>query len=87
MYSHYVVSFKLFQTCFLLILNTKEDMVTKQLMEPIDFHSMGEIVWLLIFFKISSFGFQQKTEIHTGLEQIEGKQMMTKFKFLGELSL
>jgi len=39
--------------------------VTKQLMGPIDFHSMGEkirksMVWSLTFFKISSFVFNRR---------------------------
>jgi len=29
---------------------------------------------------------EQKKEIHTGLEHLEGEQMMTEFSFLGELS-
>ncbi len=28
---------------------------------------------------------QQKKEMHTGLEQLEGEQMMTELSFLGEL--
>jgi len=64
---------------FFLLLNTKEDIlmsVTKQLMDPIDFHCFfifsyyrsqwgPSIVWLPKFFKISSkIFFQQKKEIH-----------------------
>ncbi len=30
---------------------------------------------------------QPNKEIHTGLELLEGEQIMTEFKFLGELSL
>ncbi len=31
--------------------------------------------------------FRQNKEIHTGLELLEGEEMMTQFPFLGELSL
>ncbi len=31
------------------------------------------------------FCVQQKKEMHTGLEQLEGEQMMTELSFLGEL--
>ncbi len=33
------------------------------------------------------FYVQQKKEIHTALEQLEGEWMMTEFLFLDELSL
>jgi len=30
--------------------------------------------------------FNRKKETHTGLEQLDGEQMMTEFSFLGEIS-
>ncbi len=30
---------------------------------------------------------RQNKEIHTGLEMVEGEEMMTEFSFLGKLSL
>jgi len=43
-------------------------LVTKQLMDPIDFHSIFSIL-----FKISSFVFSRRKKNHTGLEQLEGE--------------
>jgi len=44
-------------------------------------------VWLLTFLKMSFFCIQQKKETHSGLERLEGEEVMTEFSFLGELSL
>jgi len=52
--------------------------VTKQLMDPIDIQSMqwksmGPINCLVTHILQNTFCVQQKTEIHTGLEQLEGE--------------
>jgi len=39
------------------------------------------------FFNISFFVFSMKKETHTGLQQLEGEEMMTEFSFLGGVCL
>jgi len=45
---------------------------TKQLMDPIDFHSIFFLPCKSMGF-INLFFFQQDKEIHTGLKQLEGE--------------
>jgi len=70
---------------------------TKQLMDPIDFHSIffsyygsqwgPSNVWLPTCFKISSFVLNRRKKLLQVLEQLEGEKMLTEFVFLDELTL
>jgi len=82
---------KSFQTCIHLFHNTKENIsknMGNQTVEKILWQSMGPINYLVTdIFQNIFFCVQHKKEIHTGLEQLQGEQLMTEFKFFGELSL
>ncbi len=78
------------------MLNTKEDhlkfFVVAEEPNVVGPHWLSIVVTSINFLITSNlqnnlFYVQHKKETHTGLEQHEGEKIMTKFKFLGELSL
>ncbi len=80
--------------------NTKEDILKKvcnqAVLGTIDFHSRKQIEWKSTVPQNCSVSYtlqniflcvQQNKHIHTGVELLEGEQMMTEFSFLCQLSL
>jgi len=85
-----LLTLKLFQTCmsFFLLLNTKEVLLKKMGNQTVARQKKKGSIKCLFTYILQKFFFcvQLKKETHTGLEQLEGEEMMTEFKFLGELS-
>ncbi len=83
-----------------VLLNTKEDILknvgNRAVLGTIDFHSIFSLLWKSMvpqnslvtnFLQNIFLCVRQNKDIHTGLELLEGEKMMTRFSFLGELSL